>query len=47
MEITDKELEATKEQWWRQDRHAVSIGRLGMTWAALDRIVDSLFAPFL
>lgn len=47
MEITNEEIEATQEQWRRQDRHALSIGRLCMTWAALDRTVDDLFEPIL
>lgn len=41
------DAEAVEAMWKKQDRHALSIGNLCMTWAALDRILDDLFEPLL
>jgi hypothetical protein len=39
--------EATRMMWARQEAHAMSLGRLCIAWAVLDRTVDGIFKPML
>jgi hypothetical protein len=47
MPVHGVNVEATRQMWDNQDRHALSIGRLCMAWAALDMMLDDLFEPML